>query len=150
MQTLKTFSFSHTTRLKKSQPNLQAGRPSAVAAVPNSRSQRSRCSTQLRAADALKPTPNAVIIDLDAIVQGLEVASTAWAFAAATATAGEIAGTPGVYTRYMQQLLPVLQQPYESVFMLRLLHEEGIVGKAAGTACNSMCCSACTVSAVQS
>lgn len=73
---------------------------------------------------------NAIVIDLDAVVQGLEVVTTAWAFAAATATAGNIAGSPGVYTRYMQQLLPVLQQPYDAALMLRLLHEEGVVGEA--------------------
>jgi hypothetical protein len=135
MQTVNNISYRHKMWFKQSQSNLQAGRPSAVTAVPISRSQRSRCSTQLRAADARQPIINAVIIDLDAVVQGLEVVSTAWAFAAATATAGDIAGSPGVYTRCMQQLLPVLQQPCESVLMLRLLHEEGIVGKERSCSC---------------
>lgn len=65
------------------------------------------------------------------MVQGLEVISTAWAFAAAQSlTAGGLAGSVGVYTRSMSQLLPVLEQPHEAALMLRLLHEEGIVGKA--------------------
>jgi hypothetical protein len=59
----------------------------------------------------------------------MEIIVTHWAYAAASATAGQIAGSPAVYTRYMQQLLPVIQQPYEAVLMLRLLHDEGIVGE---------------------
>lgn len=72
---------------------------------------------------------NIVLIDIDAVVQGLEGLSTAWAFAAASATS-DITGNPSVYTRYMQQLMPVLQQPYEAALMLRLLHAEGIVGES--------------------
>lgn len=34
-----------------------------------------------------------------------------------------------MYTRSMSQLLLVLEQPHEAALMLRLLHEEGIVGK---------------------
>lgn len=40
-----------------------------------------------------------------------------------------LAGSAGVYTLSMSQLLPVLEQPHDAALMLRLLHEEGIVGR---------------------
>lgn len=88
-----------------------------------------RCRSSPSAAVCSNRNINIVLIDIDAVVQGLEGLSTAWAFAAASATS-DIAGNPSVYTRYMQQLMPVLQQPYEAALMLRLLHDEGIVGES--------------------
>lgn len=116
-------------QLRHRQHSSQPGRSPAQAAVPRPRSQRSWSCSITGAIPDRQHNLDAVIIDLDAVVQGLEAISTAWAFQAATATAGDIAGSPAVYTRYMQQLLPVLQQPYEAALMLRLLHEEGIVGE---------------------
>lgn len=100
-----------------------------VSCATVNRSQRSCSTSRPHALQADRNHPGAVIIDIDAVAQGLEVISTAWAFSAAAATAGDIAGSPAVYTRYMQQLLPVLRQPYEAGLMLRLLHEEGVVGE---------------------
>lgn len=103
--------------------------PAVAAVPPRSRFGRSRSSSAPNAVSHSTQAADAVVIDIDAVVQGLEVIVTHWAFAAATATAGQIDGSPAVYTRYMQQLLPVIQQPYEAALMLRLLHDEGTVGE---------------------
>lgn len=104
--------------------------PAVAAVLPQSRSKRSRSKSAPSAVSHRIQAVDAVVIDIDAVVQGLEVIVTHWAYAAASATAGQIAGSPAVYTRYMQQLLPAIQQPYEAALMLRLLHDEGIVGEA--------------------
>lgn len=93
---------------------------SALAVAPSRRSHR-LC--------AAKRETLTVLVDVDAVVQGLAPLSTAWAFSAASATT-DIAGSPSVYTSYMQQLMPVVHQPYEAALLLRLLHDEGIVGES--------------------
>jgi hypothetical protein len=103
--------------------------PAVAAVPPQSRSERSQSRSVPNAVSHSIQTADAVVIDIDAVVQGLDVIVTHWAFAAASATTGQIAGSPAVYTRCMQQLLPVIQQPYEAALMLRLLHDEGIVGE---------------------
>lgn len=114
-------------------------RPQA-AAVPSIRSQRSQTRSAACNATNQQIPFRAVIIDIDAVVEGLTAIRTAWAYKAVEAmSASAVAGNPGVYTRYMQQLLPVLREPYEATWMLRLLHEEGIVGKVPSTAAICQC-----------
>lgn len=90
---------------------------------------RSKLPSAATRAAAIQPQQQ-YIFDIDAVVSGLHQLSTHWAFAAAsTAFKGaQIPGTPELYQRYMQQLLPVVRHPYEAVLLLRLLADEGIVG----------------------
>jgi hypothetical protein len=93
---------------------------------------RCRCAARASAAAAAAAAPgdaDAVCFDLDAVVQGLEPLATAWALQAARAMRFEVAGSPALYAHAMAQLLPVLGAPADATLLLRLLHDEGVVGE---------------------
>jgi hypothetical protein len=119
--------------------NLVAAAAAAAAARTSGR--RSRRSSRVGAAftpgPGAPPSPGIVCFELDAVVQGLEPLVTAWALAANARVCPEIAAcgySPGVYTRHMCQLLPALERLQDAPLLLRLLHEEGIVGESPSTA----------------
>lgn len=70
--------------------------------------------------------------DLDAVVFGLERLHARWGASSwqQKGTTAVVPGSPDLYLRTLQQLLPVLQHPnYEVAMIMRLLAEEGIVGE---------------------
>lgn len=88
---------NHSSSSYRGQPGL-----SASCAHPTARAghnpRYSQHKGRSRICHATKQQIDAVVADLDACVQGLEVVTTAWAFQAAQATnsGGSIAGSPGV------------------------------------------------------
>ena len=69
-------------------------------------------------------------MDVDALVKGFDgmLTSLAWQ-AAQQLWPDHIVGSPGLFTHHMGLVLPAAQHLYESVLLIRLLTDEGVVGR---------------------
>jgi hypothetical protein len=86
----------------------------------------------LRAPYIIEKRPQSFCIDIDALVKGFDEMLTSLAWQAAQQLwPDHIVGSPGLFTQHMGLVLPAAQHLHESVLLLRLLIDEGVVGKSA-------------------